>query len=292
MFDGIIEAQISVNGFKAVLLHYVHDEPNERILASDCDHVLGVPITPQCTDPRVSFGRAAPARRFVNIRHPVFLPISTPLVARVSRGHERSVELSIAPWRFAEITGHGAEWSISDLETCADIRDPMIEEPLLRLARELAEPGFAAATLVESLSVGLMVDVARYLRRMPADLDAAESGRSCRLRPDDLERIRAFIEESGEVTPTVSDLARLCGVSDRHLMRVFRQTTGETVKSYVERARLMKAKALLSGTDLPLKEISAQLGFASPSGFSVAFRRLAGETPTGFRRHFRRIPTN
>ena len=63
-------------------------------------------------------------------------------------------------------------------------------------------------------------------------------------------------------------------------MRLFREATGETVKSYVERVRLTKAKALLSGTELPLKEISARLGFASPSGFSVAFRRLAGETPT------------
>jgi AraC family transcriptional regulator len=213
------------------------------------------------------------------------------LVARVSRGRERSVELSIAPWRFAEITGHGAGWSISDLEACTDIRDPRIEEPLLRLARELAEPGFASVMLVEALSIGMMVDMARYLRRLPAGADRSESGRGSRLGPAELARIRACIEEAGEAVPTVSDLARLCGMSDRHLMRIFRQATGETVKAYVERARLTKAKALLSGTDLPLKEISARLGFAGPSGFSVAFRRLAGETPGVFRRHFRRAAT-
>jgi AraC family transcriptional regulator len=286
MFQGRVEAQIAVNGFKATLLNYVHESADEQVLTSDTEHVLGVPITPQCTNPHVSFGRAAPARRFVNIRHPVFRPVATPLVARVSRGRERCIELSVSPERFAQITGHGGDWRITDLEACADISAPVIEEPLLRLARELAEPGFAATMLVEALSVGIMIDMARYLQRMPASSEERRSGLDARR----LARIRDYIESSDETAPSLSDLARLCGMSERHLIRRFRETTGETVKSYVERIRLSKAKALLSGTELPLKEISARLGFASPSGFSVAFRRLAGETPTAFRRHFRGWP--
>src|SRR5579883_1510761 len=261
MFQGRVEAQIAVNGFKATLLHYVHEAPDEQVLTSDTDYVLGVPITPQCTNPHVSFGRIAPARRFVNIRHPVFRPVATPLVARVSRGRERCVELSVSPERFAEITGHGGVWHIDDLEACADISEPVIEEPLLRLARELAEPGFAATMLVEALSIGLMIDMARYLRRVPA----SSEGRRSRLDERHLARIRDHVEGSGEATPSLADIARVCGMSERHLMRRFREATGETVKSYVERIRLSKAKALLSGTELPLKEISARLGFASPS---------------------------
>ena len=72
----------------------------------------------------------------------------------------------------------------------------MIEEPLLRLARELAEPGFAAATLVEALSIGLMIDVARYLRKIPA----GEERRS-RLDERHLAHIRDYVEACDEATP-------------------------------------------------------------------------------------------
>ena len=197
-----------------------------------------------------------------------------------------TIELAIAPARFAEITGHGADWKISDLEVCADIRDPRIEEPLMRLAQEIASPGFAAATLVEAVSIGLAVDLARYLRR-----PGTEARMRAGLGSRELAHIRAAIEESDAGLPTISDLAALCGMSERHLMRTFKAATGETIKAYVERVRLARAKAMLSRTDLLLKEIAARLGFATPSGFSVAFRRLAGETPTEFRRHFRR-PTS
>jgi len=47
---------------------------------------------------------------------------------------------------------------------------------------------------------------------------------------------------------------------------------------------------LLMTTDLPIKQIAGQLGFANPSGFTIAFRRVAGETPGSFRR--RRMTLN
>jgi len=285
MSGGTIEAQICVNGFRAELKQYVHQEPSEQILRSDGEYVLGITLTPQYTRPQVSFAQFDAARRFVSIRRPVLQPAGLPLITRVSRGRERSVELGIARSRFAELTGHGNDWSIAELEACTDIREPRVADALMRLAREIAEPGFAAAALTEAIGIAAIIDLARYLRRRPA----AEAPDAGGLAPRHLALIREYVEESAESAPTIAALAALCGLSERHLMRVFRQATGETVKSYVERIRLVRAKSLLSGTSLPLKEIAGRLGFATPSSFSVAFRRATGETPLAFRQHFRPV---
>lgn len=71
-------------------------------------------------------------------------------------------------------------------------------------------------------------------------------------------------------------------------MRAFKASTGLTIHAYVEQVRLAKAKALLSDTDIQLKEIAFRLGFSNAANFSAAFRKSAGESPREFRRRFGR----
>lgn len=49
---------------------------------------------------------------------------------------------------------------------------------------------------------------------------------------------------------------------------------------------MAKAKSLLCDTEIPLKEITAQIGFTDPSSFSMAFRRATGAAPRTFRQQF------
>ena len=74
-----------------------------------------------------------------------------------------------------------------------------------------------------------------------------------------------------------------------HLMRAFKASTGLTIHAYVEQVRLAKAKALLSDTDIQLKEIAFRLGFSNAANFSAAFRKSAGESPREFRRRVGRL---
>ena len=48
-----------------------------------------------------------------------------------------------------------------------------------------------------------------------------------------------------------------------------------------------RAKLLLQSTDLSILEIAEQLGFATRSYFSQAFRAITGMTPTQFRKRER-----
>ena len=52
----------------------------------------------------------------------------------------------------------------------------------------------------------------------------------------------------------------------------------------VMQERVRKAQQMLARTDLPLATIAAAVGFSDQSHLSRHFRRLAGTTPSGFRR--------
>ena len=75
-----------------------------------------------------------------------------------------------------------------------------------------------------------------------------------------MRRIADAIESRLERPPSLADLAVLCGLSPRHLMRAFKQGTGQTIMEYVEAIRLRLALRLLSDTDLPLDEVEAATG--------------------------------
>ena len=52
---------------------------------------------------------------------------------------------------------------------------------------------------------------------------------------------------------------------------------------FVREARLRKAAALLSRTDLPIKAVAGRAGFSSRTHFSEAFSKQYGSPPSHFR---------
>lgn len=180
---------------------------------------------------------------------------------------------------FRAATGFEEHWESAALRACSDVRDSSIEKVLRRLAEEIEAPGFAGETLISGLSLVFLAEIARYLRHNQGHLGQRRGG----LAPWQLRRIRESIEDCPEQQPTVEDLARLCSIGGRHLMRAFKQSTGQTIMEFVQQVRIRRAEYLLADTDLPLPEIAARLGFSHYSAFSAAFRRVVGETPRAFR---------
>lgn len=93
------------------------------------------------------------------------------------------------------------------------------------------------------------------------------------------------IERDGTIDHTVVSLADRCDLSPRYFQRVFQQLTGERVKPYMQRLRLQAAALMLKTTDDPVIEISDRCGFATHSGFTKAFRRAYGCSPSQLREH-------
>jgi AraC family transcriptional regulator len=91
--------------------------------------------------------------------------------------------------------------------------------------------------------------------------------------------------------PTIDELGQACGVSARHFIRAFRQSTGLTPHQWLMRERVLNAKDLLEHSDRTLAEISAMCGYANQSHLCRAFLRCFGQSPSRARRQAARAPT-
>ena len=63
----------------------------------------------------------------------------------------------------------------------------------------------------------------------------------------------------------------------------FRRFAGQSLGSYIGDYRLMRAKEMLTTTEMSIKEISDALGFSTQRYFSSFFRKRTGIPPSRFR---------
>lgn len=99
-----------------------------------------------------------------------------------------------------------------------------------------------------------------------------------------IQRARAYLEQRYAAPElSLNDVAAHVGLSPNHLSTVFSSEVGETIRDYVTRLRMERAKELLRTTNLSAAEVCARVGYNDPHYFSAAFKRATGLSP----RHFR-----
>ena len=102
--------------------------------------------------------------------------------------------------------------------------------------------------------------------------------------PPMIERARHVIEERSGESLTLSEIARSVHASTFHFCKIFKRATGMTFTQYLSMVRIAKAKKLLSNPQARITEVAYEAGFASLTHFNRMFRRIAGQSPTDFRR--------
>ncbi|WP_439619098.1 GlxA family transcriptional regulator [Shinella sp.] len=80
------------------------------------------------------------------------------------------------------------------------------------------------------------------------------------------------------------EMARLAGISPRHLDRLFLTHRGESFLDTYRAIRLAHGRRLLEQSPLSIAEIAYATGFSSAGHFSRAFKAAYGQTPAGARR--------
>lgn len=81
----------------------------------------------------------------------------------------------------------------------------------------------------------------------------------------------------------LAELAASHYLSYVQFSRRFKAATGATPQEYINALRLNKAKALLSDTDLPIRQIAQSCGFGNEYYFSTFFRKCCQLSPTQYR---------
>lgn len=97
---------------------------------------------------------------------------------------------------------------------------------------------------------------------------------------DMIDKARWRIRESLESEITIQGIAEELGVSYSNFRKLFKEYTGLSPATYQQELRLLRAKELLSTTDLSIKEIAYRLNFESPDYFSAKFKAKMGIKPS------------
>lgn len=132
--------------------------------------------------------------------------------------------------------------------------------------------------LVLGMMLGAHREVAGRIRRV----DAVRPGTRLELYRR-LERAREFIGDNYAKRIRLADIAEASFLSPHHLLRTFRQVYSETPHQYLTRCRIEQAARRLATSDAAVTDICLDLGFDSPTSFSLLFRRHTGMSPREYR---------
>jgi AraC-like DNA-binding protein len=148
---------------------------------------------------------------------------------------------------------------------------PVVEEIFLRGIQneDKGELGLMAATL----------ELMGFLQTYEAGSTAGGEGRMARA-------IR-YINENVSQKLDIQKICDAINVSKYHFCRQFKAHTGLTVMAYLLKTRIVLAAEELKKTNLPISEISENLGFSSLSYFCRVFKQDRGVTPLQYRKQNR-----
>ena len=96
------------------------------------------------------------------------------------------------------------------------------------------------------------------------------------------DQVTAYIQENLSQKLSVDDIAAHFHYSRSRLVAIYKAVTGMGVRDRIIYERMEAAKAMLSGTDKPICQISDELGFSSPNYFSYKFADLVGCPPSKY----------
>jgi len=102
--------------------------------------------------------------------------------------------------------------------------------------------------------------------------------------PPIIRKAKDYIEQHKSDDITLTQVAEALNVSTFYFCKLFKKATGLTFSEYLARVRVEKAKNLLLNPNLRISEIAYEVGFQSLTHFNRVFRRLAGRSPTEYRK--------
>ncbi|MFO1059924.1 MAG: GlxA family transcriptional regulator [Dongiaceae bacterium] len=141
--------------------------------------------------------------------------------------------------------------------------------------------------IAEAHGEALAAEVAQQMIHHPRPPEARQRDGAGGIEGDihpDVRAAMALLEQRVEEPPSVAELCREIGVSQRQLERLFRRDTGCTIVQFGKLVRLQYARVLLTSTRMSIREVSASCGFNSMSYFSLCFLRTFGKKPSKYRR--------
>ena len=103
--------------------------------------------------------------------------------------------------------------------------------------------------------------------------------------PQNIIRLKNYIDLHLAEELNSETCADIANLSVSQTIRAFSKIYGLTPYKYLNQQRFDAAKTLLRGSQLPLHEIAAQLGFSDQYYFSTFFKKMCGKSPKAYRNY-------
>ncbi|MFJ3522050.1 AraC family transcriptional regulator [Pseudomonas sp. NPDC090203] len=96
--------------------------------------------------------------------------------------------------------------------------------------------------------------------------------------------IQRYVRENLETDLSIESIGHQFHLSRRHLTRIFKAVTNETLLDFTNRTRVETAARLVSNTALSILDVSLAVGLHSPSYLTRLFHRHLGLSPSELRK--------
>lgn len=90
-----------------------------------------------------------------------------------------------------------------------------------------------------------------------------------------------------KINRTLPFYAGRLGIGTNLLTKIVKDKYGRTAAEYIDDITIIECKALLSSTEMSVRQISRALNFTSQSVFGKFFNRMTGMSPSDYRRDYR-----
>lgn len=99
-----------------------------------------------------------------------------------------------------------------------------------------------------------------------------------------LKKCVTYIQNNIDERIALEDLIAQTRWGKQYFIKVFKEYLGYTPTQYIIMRKIEKATALLVESDIPITQISYELGFKSHSNFCIHFKRETGKSPENYRK--------
>lgn len=125
-------------------------------------------------------------------------------------------------------------------------------------------------------------------------MDAILTGSSSRNRTQNGKRSQfytdeaiTFISQNYMFPITVEDMAQRLNLNRSYFGKIFKEIMGLAPQEFLIQYRMSRAAELLKTSDIPVKDISVQVGYPNQLHFSRAFKNVYGVSPRTYRQNNR-----
>lgn len=96
-----------------------------------------------------------------------------------------------------------------------------------------------------------------------------------------------YVQKNFHKRINLKDVAKHVNLSVSYLSRIFKEELGINFTTYIRNCRMGKAKELLESTDMPIINISLELGYNESNYFSKVFKEEFDMTPSEYRNNIK-----